>query len=252
MYYYIFDQPNGANEYQRTAEIKERLASLGIAGEMASPTPGRNVQQLVESAVQKRYATIVAVGGVTLINQVARAIEPHDLVMGIIPLQENPAINTLIGSTSWQDAAEQLKRRRWQYTRLGLLQESICFLTPAEVSFPETVEYAIRTKAFTLREKGGTVRVTPLRGTEDQPGSLILEIEHPIKKRRGFLKNVFAGQEDPSANTVLQVDSLELQTDKPHDVRVAGDTVCQTPLTCSTQDKPLRLIVARSGSAPQA
>lgn len=53
MYYYIFDPPQGAKEYERTAQIKELLSTLGIAGEMTSPIPGRGVEELVQIAIQK-------------------------------------------------------------------------------------------------------------------------------------------------------------------------------------------------------
>ena len=210
MYYYIFDQPQGANEYQRTAQIKERLGELGIAGEMTTPVPGRSVQDLVHNAVAKRYATIVAVGGIALINQVARAIEPYDLVLGIIPLQENPDINALIGSTSWEDAAEQLKKRRWQAVRLGVMQGNICFLTPATISIPASMAVSVSTPDFQLTEKhGAEITVTTVRGESAEQSSLqVAIVPHVVK--RGFLSNLIGGSTKAPTESCFTVDEVTI------------------------------------------
>ncbi len=249
MYYYIFDQPQGANEYQRTAQIKERLGELGIAGEMTTPVPGRSVQDLVHNAVAKRYATIVAVGGIALINQVARAIEPYDLVLGIIPLQENPDINTLIGSSTWEDAAEQLKKRRWQAVRLGVMQGNICFLTPATISVPASMAVSVSTPDFQLTEKhGAEITVTTVRGESAEQSSLQVAIV-PHTTKRGFLSNLMGGNTKAPTESSFTVPEVTIAPSESLLVYVAGESITTTPLHCTTQEKPVRLIVARSGAA---
>lgn len=249
MYYYIFDQPQGSNEYQRTAEIKERLNTLGIAGEMATPTPGKGVQELVQIAVQKRYATIVAVGGITLINQVARAIEPYDVVLGIIPLQENPAIFELIGSDSWQAAADQLKKRRWRHIKLGLMQGDICFLTPATLSTGKDKVMQLKTPDFQLSDADLEITITPLRTEQEQAdGALILEMHKQTAKKAGFLEKLRGPVKTAQETSRFYLDSFTLETQEPAQVSVAGEVLTTTPLTCTTQSKPLRLIVARGGA----
>ncbi|CAN5200472.1 hypothetical protein BH11PAT4_BH11PAT4_8270 [soil metagenome] len=251
MYYYIFDQPQGANEYQRTAQIKERLGALGIAGEMTTPVPGRSVQDLVHNAVAKRYATIVAVGGIALINQVARAIEPYDLVLGIIPLQENGDINSLIGSATWEDAAEQLKKRRWQSVRLGMMQEGICFLTPATISVPVGMPVSLSTPDFQLTEKNGAeITVTTVRGESAEVSRLQVSIV-PHALKRGFLKGLMGGTTKAPTESCFTVSEVTIAPTEPLPVHVAGESITVTPLHCSTQEKPVRLIVAR-GAAPKA
>lgn len=247
MYYYIFDQPQGSNEYQRTAQIKERLGELGIAGEMTTPVPGRTVQDLVHNAVAKRYATIVAVGGIALINQVARAIEPYDLVLGIIPLQENPDINSLIGSATWEDAAEQLKRRRWQSVRLGMMQGGICFMTPATISVPAGMPVALSTPDFQLTEKhGAEITVTTVRGESAEVSSLQVTIV-PHSPKRGFLGSLLGSGTKAPTESCFTVSEVTIAPAESLPVVVAGETLTNTPLHCTTQEKPVRLIVARGG-----
>jgi diacylglycerol kinase family enzyme len=252
VYYYIFDQPQGANEYQRTAQIKERLGALGIAGEMTTPVPGRSVQDLVHNAVAKRYATIVAVGGIALINQVARAIEPYDLVLGIIPLQENPDINALIGSSTWEDAAEQLKKRRWQAVRLGMMQDGICFMTPATISVPAGMPVSLSTPDFQLIEKNGAeITVTTVRGESAEVSSLQVSIV-PHALKRGFLSGLMGSSVKAPTESSFTVAEVTIAPAESLPVHVAGESITTTPLHCRTQEKPVKLIVARGGISKTA
>ncbi len=243
MYYYIFEpalQPNG---YERITQIKDLLSTLGIAGEMVTPTPGRTVEDLVDLAVAKRYSTIVAVGGSELINRVARAIEPHDTVLGIIPLQKNPDLTSLIGTSEWRSAAHQLKRRRWQPVRLGLLNNTACFLTPAQIQLANTEPYTLTTPDFVIQGKGGTISIAP-GSSEKAQEQLAVRIEKPIP-RSGLLSSLFGKSKSETSLTTLSVTSLELITDEKAEVVVAGSTLCTTPIHCTSQEKLLRLIVGK-------
>jgi diacylglycerol kinase family enzyme len=250
MYYYIFDQPQGTNEYQKTSQIKEKLAELGIAGEMTTPVPGRTVQDLIHNAVAKRYATIVAVGGIALINQVARAIEPYDLVLGIIPLQDNPDISSLIGSTTWEEAALNLKKRRWQPVKLGMMQGSICFMTPATVSIPQGKAFSMSTPTFQLTESNGAhVCVSTVRGETSDQSSLQVVIT-PHKQRQGFLKGIIGGAPKAPVESCFTVSEVTIAASEELPVVVAGETITTTPLHCKTQEKPVKLIVAKAQPKP--
>ena len=244
MYYYIFDAPTGPNDYQRSAQIKDRLTSLGIAGEMASPMPGKSVQDLVKNAIAKRYSTIVAVGNIALINQVAQAIEPHDVVLGIIPLHDQPDLCELIGASTWEAAAEQLKRRRWQPIRLGLIENVGCFLTPATVEVPHNEWLHLKTPQFDAKQSGGLLKVMTTR-SEDE-GHLSVEILFPSNDKPSFLGKIFkrTGVE-VNRESKFTTKSVHVATEKPLSILVAGEIVGQTPCRFTTQAKPLRLIVAR-------
>ena len=249
MYYYIFEPPLEAKEYERTTQIKELLSSLGIAGEMTNPTPGRTVEDLVELAVAKRYSTIIAVGNTELINRVARALEPHDVVFGIIPLSENKDISNLIGLADWKSAAEHLKRRRWQPVRIGLINKEIGFITPATINLPTLSNYEIITPDYTLSGQGGTITITPLRGNEnDTHSSFLLEMDNEQPVKTGFLSSLFSKPTNIPQKSQLVVTELELRTQESASVIVAGAAVCATPIFCETQGKPLKLIIAKGSS----
>lgn len=248
MYYYIFESSLEAKEYERTTQIKEYLSSLGIAGEMTSPSPSRNVEDLVELAVGKRYSTIVAVGGMNLINQVARALEPYSIVFGIIPLNDNLDIGNLIGVTDWKSAVDALKKRRLQSIQQGIINDTICFLTPATVQLSNDQSYSVTTPDFSLSGFGGTISISPGRSIEEKSTDLYLEITKPEKASPGilsFLKKKSSTIEKSS----LAVSSLTLETSSPEPVCIAGETFLETPIICTTQEKAIKLIVAKGGLA---
>lgn len=245
MYYYIFEPPQGPKEYERTAQIKELLYSLGISGETTAPLPGRSVENLVELAIAKRYSTIIAVGSMNLINQVARALQSYEVVFGVIPTTEHPDITQLIGVSDWKSAAEQLKRRRIQLVRQGIINDEICFLTPAHLSLPPRCNFQLKTKEFSLKGRGRAITITPARLTEEQPKShLLIEVEGTPLKSRGFF-GLFSGRAATPTDSTFQVDALTISTDREAPVSLAGTILSHTPISFHSLDKPLKLIVSR-------
>ena len=251
MYYYIFEPPQGSNDYERMAQVKEYLSTLGIAGEMTSPTPGKGIEDLVQSAIQKRYSTIVAVGGSALINRVARSLEPHDAVFGIIPLHEHPDVTRVIGVSGWKEAAEQLKKRRLHTIQLGLYNKTAGFLTPASISLTPEQRFVIETPRFTLQGFGGTISISPEsdeEGTNQKP-QFSLHITYPKSERGGFFSKLFKGTEPTNQDTAILVPTLTVTTDPVLPVSVAGNELGVCPAQFTVQDKPLKLIVAKGTSA---
>lgn len=248
MYYYIFDPPQLPKEYERTAQIKELLTTLGIAGEITTPQPGRTVEQLVEQAMLKRYSTVIAVGGIQLINRVASALGQHDVVFGIIPLTEHPDITAAIGVSDWRLAAEQLKRRRWQPVRPGILNGSTRFLTPLSLPVPAGTPYHLQADGFELKGVGpGIITIAPGEGTEAAASDGLRFRFTGEPKSAGFLRRLLGSETAPADETALVLPRLQVITPQPLPVSMAGTEIAATPFTCAVQKQPLRLIVGRQG-----
>jgi hypothetical protein len=245
MYYYIFEPPLEAKQYERIAQIKEHLSELGIAGEMTTPSSNRSVAELVELAVAKRYSTIVAVGTIAHINLVARAIEPYDVVLGILEPTATPDITTLVGASDWKAGAEQLKKRRWQPVRLGLINRSLCFITPASIAIPNNKAFTVRTPGFEMRGTGGFMAISPLRGDGEDMLSLEITYEH---ERSGLLGSLLNNKQKAPRGSRVVSTTLQIETEAGLPVVVAGSTICTTPILCELQGKALKLIVAKGSS----
>jgi hypothetical protein len=249
MYYYIFEPPQGPKEYERTAQIKEYLTQLGIAGEMAAPQPGRSAEDLVNLAIAKRYSTVVAVGGMDLVNRIARTLLPYEAVLGIIPTTNDADLAALIGTTDWKAAADQLKRRRWQHVELGIMNGTTCFLTPATITIPKGKSFEVQTEAFTLKSPGAAlVKITPQRHAEGTSHELVLDVTSAEKPKSALARFFTPDSKAPQGST-MRVPALTLVTSEPLPVLVAGESLISTPIRCTTETKGLRLIVGKAGTA---
>ena len=248
MYYYLFEPPEGPKDFERTSQIKEYLSNLGIAGEMNTPQPGKTVEDLVELAVAKRYSTIIAVGGMELINRTAQAILEHDLVFGIIPNNEHPDITRLIGVSDWKSAANQLKRRRFQLVQMGNINGQYSFLTPANIEIPSSGFVEVKSTDINFIASGPcSVSITPTPGGENKLSHMSLEISSGGETEKiGLLKRLFNKVDTRNYNTKLSFPSLSLKTDTARTVTVAGKQLCTTPINCSPHGKSLKLIVGKS------
>ena len=251
MYYYIFEPSQGPKEYERSAQIKKQLSELGIAGEMTSPTPGKSVNDLVDLAIAKRYSTVIAVGSMDLINKVAHAVIPYEVVFGIIPTVDHPDIARLIGTSDWKQAADHLKRRRFHPVRMGLINDQICFLTPAIIDVPDDVAIELRCPDYMVSAAGGRMSITPTFDPEEEAETLLtVEIEEGTPRRsKGLLGGLFKKKAAAPGESLLRCPAFDLRSSAPLSVSVAGSVLATTPISCTTQVKPLKLIVGRGGSS---
>jgi hypothetical protein len=244
VYYYIFEPPQGSKEYERTTQIKEYIASLGIAGEIAQPGPGRSVADLVTTAISKRYSTIIAVGSPLLLNSVAHLVSAHDAVFGMIPLCTHPDPYTLIGSNDWKSAATALKRRRWIPQSIGYFGTETCFLTPARLTIPLGNPFTVETAGYDLTVQGGLVEIAPEPTEDEARNTLRIRITLPTPTPGRFARLFSKPQVE--APTLLHLPTLNLVAFEKYEITVAGSTIGTTPGTFRTGTKPLKLIVGSS------
>ncbi len=242
MYYYIFAPSSAPRGLELYAQIKQHLAALGIAGELVTPSPGRDVETLVRMAVEKRYSTVVAVGDPGHVNRIARAMENYDAVLGIIPTSSHPDLISLIGTGDWKEAAEQLKKRRVHEVPMGCLNETINFLTPASVQLGDEIGY-LGTQGYNATIIGGQLSVSVV--ADGGKVQLCCKVIEPIEELRGVRK-LFAKTSAIPDPTILFAPAMELTTSKNMEVIVAGDVVCNTPVRFSLRPKQLRLVASRA------
>lgn len=243
MYYYIFEPPQNQKDFERASQIKELLATLGIAGEMALPSPGKGVLDLVNTAVSKRYSTIVAVGGMNLINQVALAIGSYDIALGIIPLEVHPDIVRLLGTNDWKIAAEQLKRRRWEPVRLGIINDAYSFITPATIQLEAGVGFAVVADGYHIESRGGIITVIPFAGGNGQ--DFLVEINQANLKKSGVFSRIFSKAALTQDRTLLPLRRFKIITAEEHPLTVAGVEICKTPIACKARAGVIKVIVAK-------
>ena len=241
MYYYIFEPPVGPKEFERSAQIKEYLATLGIAGEMAQPSPGRSVADLVANALAKRYSTIIAIGSVSHTNLVLSSLAESDVVFGMIPLSAHSDPYTTIGVSDWKGAAQALKRRRWTATHLGQLGDHY-FLTRASITLPENEVYQVRTTSYQLTGLEGVLEVAPTR-TPEETDPVLLFTATPVAPTPNRLQRLFRSTPPPTSPTRLTAPWFELRTTSPQAICVAGERIGTTPCRLTVSPTLHKLII---------
>jgi hypothetical protein len=217
VYYYLFDTSTDPREQQRITQIKSTLTSLGIAGELASLDRGKHIGELVQRAVDKRYSTLVAVGGSSLLQQLVNAIPYGELVVGAIPLSNDPILTQFIGTNDWKVACELLRKRRWHDTP-SLRANGI--RTPFDLigELGEQGQLLATTKQWSTRIAGGQVVLHP------EDGHVQLSINSPQPR------SLFGGK-SPQQTTLLTATELSLQSDVIQYLRTGTTEIAALPTT---------------------
>lgn len=246
MYYFIFDAPAGPNDLQKITKLKEILGELGIAGEMASPMPGRDVVALVENAISKRYSTIVAVGDTELVQAAAHAVAPHNVVFGIIPLHENSELFSLIGVKTREEACEILKKRRYHSVYFGAAESSI-----GEVSFLSTASAQLPNSTLTLTTQDsrlsisnpGTLSITPASAALAEEATFIVRLRQSHSPKKQSLLRRIIGSSSPSEHfTQFSCSTLSIEGVENTILSAAGSKIAVLPCKIKTSSEPLKLI----------
>jgi hypothetical protein len=239
MYYVIFDAATDPKDLERLQTIKQQLAEQGLIGEMVTPQPGRDIAMLVENGMQKRYATVILVGGSNLVNEACRLLIHHDVVVGIVPLRQERDLLHLLGVSSTQEAIAILKRRRWHSHAIGMLDTGEVFVTDLTLHSDQQTTATITTPDF-------SAVATLVREVIVSPGASELTVsiigDAPQKKGGWWRKSSTSAAPHHSQITVTActIEAPDLLTG-----HVAGELMGSAPYTCTISQQQLRLIANR-------
>jgi YegS/Rv2252/BmrU family lipid kinase len=134
MYYYIINPAAGGGKINKIQEkLKERLKSLGIAGEFEKSTGPTDIPKLTRIAIDRGFKTIVAVGGDGTINEMINAVDNSmNVAIGIIPMGSTNELANLLGIHDWQSACTILAGRKVEKVDLGKVGDKF-FVTSANL-----------------------------------------------------------------------------------------------------------------------
>lgn len=245
MYFYITEYLTTPSERRRIEEIKSLLSQLGIAGEFVVASPAKTVEDHLEMAFRKGFTTIVGIGSDALANRLAATIfrfDPERSVMGMIPLQPQQQLWSMIAAKTTKEAVESLRQRRLEKIHLLDLGRQQAIITAAAIHLNQAVRFELVVGQAIL---SGQFTDLLMRLS----GRIILfdksQINQPIWNR-------FIGRSttDPLAISRLTANRWRLSTETPCDVTVDGLVVTQTPLDVKRRPRVLKLIVNRARISP--
>jgi len=252
MYYYIFDVRKCKNRRQ-IETIKDKLTELGISGEFVVPDRIRPARDLAEQGVFKGYSTIVAIGSDDLIDEVASIMLSKQQVFGVIPLGASENIHKIIGSNTWEGAAENLRFRKVTDTRVGIINEQHVFFSYCEIDLDRPAALTVEFENFVLQAKAKEFYIA-----NQFPN---------FKKRHPNLLDVIMKSVDPKSTTIwgrlkkaigtanvakdidltlVRTDGLRVFSPRQLQIRVDGRVATKTPATFGISQKTIRLITKKN------
>lgn len=239
MYYYIFESAKNTSQKNLHEKIKDYLGFLGIAGETMTVSPARSVEELTQMGIEKKYSTIVAVGGDVLINKIASLIQGTEIVLGIIPIEASEQINKKIGAFDYKTACDNLRYRRTKLLDLAFIEPNKYYLTSANIitnkATPCTIEVDDCHINTNFTQIAISANLTIMIIDETQDGNF-------LTKAWGWL----SGKEAPESNvSILKGKKIKINTTESIPVLINSEVVAKTPISVRTKFRALKIIVER-------
>lgn len=244
MYYYIFESTSANNKIKNIEDkIRDYVSDLGIAGEMTAPSSARSLEYLITQAKEKKYSTVVAVGGIRHITWIANKLAGSKIVLGIIPVGTFPDLNQLLNISNWQDAANALKSRRYIETQLGVIEPGAhVFLTACLVKINNQTNSSIVFPKFTIDSFYGSITV---KLSSDQ--HLVFEIS---SRQNRSLLNLFKKKvksSDINTSVFYEIKG-QIITNPTSPLFIDGEEITHTPVFVSLHSKKLKMIVSKKSA----
>jgi len=113
MYYYIFDIFTSQKKHEKQLQkIEGLITELGINGKIYKLNVLKNLEDIIEEAIDNGIKNIVAVGNDQTVSKVANLLINKKIVMGIIPLGEPNVLAGALGINSYTEACKIISARK--------------------------------------------------------------------------------------------------------------------------------------------
>jgi len=243
VYYFIFEKPASKRLAEQSRQIEDEVVTRGIAGEVIELTPARNIDALLTDAHHKGYRTLVVVGSSRLVNTVAARLLRYEMVLGIIPLGDCPALYSKIRSKDWKGAVVALQHRRWQYASLGRINDTGTFLTNCTLQLANPTEVEIELPTYSINITVDSLSVVA-RASDARTTLVSVECTSRTTGKNTLWSTLF-GRGTANSFSRFSAETAKVTTKTPATVMVDQTVIGHTPATFSITPKALRLIVAK-------
>lgn len=245
MYYFIFEKSASKRLSELTRQIEDEVINRGLVGEMVELTPARNIDTLLTDANHKGYQTLVVVGDSRLVNKVASRILRYDIVLGVVPVSDSPALFKKIGVKDWKSAVIALQHRRWQYASLGRINDTGTFLTSCTIPQAKPGKITVETANYSVDVTTSDLTIAT-RAAGQRKTVIGVECTAQSNQNSSWWQGLL-GKTKQDNFCRFSSDTLLVTTETPANVMVDQTVIGRTPATFTVTPKALRLIVAKQG-----
>jgi|GEM_PF-625262 len=250
MYFYIFDIKKCRKKSQ-VEDIKNYLSMLGISGEFTYPTAALTCEELVDLGLNKKYSTIIAIGGDEIANQIAGKLCGRPEVMGVVPLEATEHLTNLIGTNDWREACDNLRFRKISEIHIGKTGNGKTFLTNAILDLSNPMELTIEFKDFIISGLFKNLIISNFHNQINKraPNYLDIVAESEEIEHNGFL-SMFSGlfktkSSSQKSLSLFHARSLRIFAKKSITIKAGEESITKTPEYIESTDQKVRIITAK-------
>ncbi|MFC1656762.1 diacylglycerol kinase family protein [Patescibacteria group bacterium] len=268
MYYFVFEQPHNNQISRLHDHIRSTLEDLKIIKEAVKANPVQSPEELTQEGLDKKFTTIVAVGGDNTINKVASIVAQNSkIALGIIPTSPKSTFKELLGIHNWQQGCEILPARKLIVSDMAEIEGSYFFLTHVELLPGFTNEgYSSKQASFEIdfglyqvQIKTSSLVVTNalinsengqvIKSTLDD-GLIDVVIPPQQTKNSSGLLNLFTNEteKDKKSLSIFHTQAVQISADVSVPIVSEKEIIAKTPTKFKIADLSLKIISKKQTS----
>lgn len=241
MYLYIYDSFLSDKKYSDfLIQVEKRITDLGIKGRIARLSILKNMKELITDGLKSGVQTVVVIGNAQTFAKVINIAAGLDLVLGLIPVENDNKIARMLGIPPKVMACDVIASRIIKKIDLGVINNNY-FIGQAELN---NADVLIEYDGYSVRPTTTDNNITIYNFADKKflPNSSPVDglLELAITPIRGgvFGKKNIAG-------TVLPFSKIKISSEAEEQVSILTDEqiILKTPVELSVAPQKLRVIV---------
>ena len=130
MYYYIYDIFTSEKHYRKEiSKMEVILSNMGISGKVYKLNILKNLEEIIEEAVNNHVKNIIAVGNDKLVGNLANLLVDKNIALGVIPIGEPNNLANYFDITSIAQACQIISARKILEIDVGKINGQYFFMS---------------------------------------------------------------------------------------------------------------------------
>jgi len=250
MYYYIFDSFTNQKKYEKQLnKIESLLVELGINGKIYKLNILKNLNEIIEEAIDGGAKNIIVVGNDQTASQVANLLIHQQTALGIIPLGQPNILAGALGIKNYIQACKIISARKIAKLDVGKVNQQY-FLLAVESSDKNIVfdfkQYNIN--PFSNNKIMGVYNINIDKlAYQSNPSDGLMEVIFAPNENNWWQKLTQRKKEnEPVGISVFPTKKLTIKhKKKPIQINIDRQRVLKTPLDIEILPKKLSVIVGK-------
>lgn len=246
MYLYIYDVFLNQKKYFNVlSKIENRLADLEIKGKICRLNLLKNMSEAIDDGIKSGVNTVVAIGNDATFGKVVNAIIDKDIILGIIPVEEDSKIAEILGVPVAEKACDIIAQRLIKKLDLGKINKQY-FIDSASIDDPQV---SLNFDKYQISPVGRTaISICNLGFLSANDSIYQKKLSNPsdgwLEAVITPLKSGFFSKKNDRAQSVFPFKKILVESKgEPVSVTIDQQAVFKTPVEITVAPKKLKVIV---------